>query len=560
MADIFLSYNREDQASARRFAEAFASEGFEVWWDATLRSGQTYDEVTETALRTAKAVVVLWSPRSVASRWVRAEATLADRNRTLIPVMIEDCERPIMFELTQTADLIGWRGDLAAPDWRGLIADVRRHLESHATSSEAGPTPKPTPTPTAPPAQPGQRGGAPTLAVLPFANRSGEAEDEVFAFGMVEDLIDAMSQGLDVQVVSSSAVARFRRGSSPDLDGLGRELGVRYVLEGNVRRAGPNLRVTAQLVEIQSGAVLWSQKFERPLERLALLQEDLVLEVAGHLRSQARKVEIARALRKPGDLTAWEAVMRCISAMRRVTGPALVQALQEARRAVEIAPDYGLALAYLSVTEATVYYSMSPDDPVEAQRIRALADKATQLEPDSAMVTAAVAHALISLGLPQEGLAVAQRSIELNPHNELGQMACGRACALLDRGDEALAYFDREQEVAPDHPATLASLIWRATVHARAERWAQALGVYDAVLKLAPDEAGALVGRCMICAQMGAADEARACLVRARLIDPETPLALWRLRFERGYVGSHVQGPLLDHLDTVWAATAAPAE
>ena len=103
VADIFLSYNREDQARAKLFADAFTGQGFNVWWDVGLKAGEAYDEVTENALRTAKAVVVLWSKRSVASRWVRAEATLADRNKTLVPCMIEACERPFMFELTQTA-------------------------------------------------------------------------------------------------------------------------------------------------------------------------------------------------------------------------------------------------------------------------------------------------------------------------------------------------------------------------------------------------------------------------------------------------------------------------
>ncbi len=122
--DIFLSYNREDQAVARRFAEAFEREGLKAWWDATLRSGEAYDEVTESALRTAKAVVVLWSKRSVVSRWVRAEATLADRNKTLVPAMIEPCDRPIMFELTQTADLSRWQGDANDPALRRTWAEV----------------------------------------------------------------------------------------------------------------------------------------------------------------------------------------------------------------------------------------------------------------------------------------------------------------------------------------------------------------------------------------------------------------------------------------------------
>ena len=124
--DIFISYSREERPAARHFAESFAREGFTVWWDAALRSGQTFDEIIEQELRAAKAVIVLWSPRSVASRWVRAEATLADRNNKLVPVIIESCTLPIIFELTQAADLAGWNGDASDARWQTLISDLRR--------------------------------------------------------------------------------------------------------------------------------------------------------------------------------------------------------------------------------------------------------------------------------------------------------------------------------------------------------------------------------------------------------------------------------------------------
>ena len=124
--DIFLSYARTDQATARIFAECFGEEGFSVWWDASLHSGQTFDEVIEQNLRDAKAVVVLWSPRSVASRWVRAEATLADRRNKLAPAIIEPCDRPIIFELTHAADLTEWAGDTSDPRWRNFMHDLRR--------------------------------------------------------------------------------------------------------------------------------------------------------------------------------------------------------------------------------------------------------------------------------------------------------------------------------------------------------------------------------------------------------------------------------------------------
>jgi predicted ATPase len=145
--DIFLSYNREDQARAKLFAEAFEAQGFKVWWDVGLRTGEAYDEVTETALRTAKAVVVLWSKKSVQSRWVRAEATLADRNKTLAPCMIEPCERPIMFELTQTAELSHWRGANDDASWLAFLADVRVKLGEGPGSAEAPRANAPRPAP-----------------------------------------------------------------------------------------------------------------------------------------------------------------------------------------------------------------------------------------------------------------------------------------------------------------------------------------------------------------------------------------------------------------------------
>lgn len=153
MTDIFLSYNRDDQAVARLFADGFAARGLNVWWDTTLRPGEAYDEVTEAALRSAKAVVVLWSTRSVMSRWVRAEATLAQRNGTLVPCMIEPCDRPIMFELTQTADLAGWAGDGDDPRWQAFVADVTLRVGHRAPPvAQAVPAPAPSPAPaTAPP-------------------------------------------------------------------------------------------------------------------------------------------------------------------------------------------------------------------------------------------------------------------------------------------------------------------------------------------------------------------------------------------------------------------------
>jgi hypothetical protein len=124
------------------FAEAFADEGFSVWWDAALHSGETFDEVIEQKLRESGAVVVLWSPRSVASRWVRAEATQADRRNKLAPAIIEPCDRPIIFELTHAADLCDWTGDITDLRWRTFVDDLSHLIEARAAEGNA---PPPTP-------------------------------------------------------------------------------------------------------------------------------------------------------------------------------------------------------------------------------------------------------------------------------------------------------------------------------------------------------------------------------------------------------------------------------
>ena len=134
MPDIFISYSSQDRAQARLIATGLKAEGFDVWWDGELRAGEPYDEVIEKNLRGAKSVVVLWSKTSAKSKWVRAEATVGERHSTIVPAIIEECERPLRFELIQTADLVQWQGNHDDPNWQGFIADINLALNSEKTS------------------------------------------------------------------------------------------------------------------------------------------------------------------------------------------------------------------------------------------------------------------------------------------------------------------------------------------------------------------------------------------------------------------------------------------
>jgi formylglycine-generating enzyme required for sulfatase activity len=135
MSEVFVSYNREDLKAAQAVVDGLIAEGFGVWMDQNLQAGENYDEITEDRLHKARAVVVLWSSRSVKSRWVRAEATIGARKNTLVPIMIEPCDRPVMFELIQTTDLSGWNGDRTDPAWLAVVEVVKKRLAATPAAS-----------------------------------------------------------------------------------------------------------------------------------------------------------------------------------------------------------------------------------------------------------------------------------------------------------------------------------------------------------------------------------------------------------------------------------------
>lgn len=137
MADVFVSYKREDRAAVTAVVEALRSEGFSVWWDDAIGPDRAFDEIIEREIAAAKAVVVAWSPRAVKAEWVRTEAHYAADAGKLVPMMIAPCELPLAFRLKQTADLGGWAGDLADPRWRKLVSWVADRCAVDAPAAPA---------------------------------------------------------------------------------------------------------------------------------------------------------------------------------------------------------------------------------------------------------------------------------------------------------------------------------------------------------------------------------------------------------------------------------------
>lgn len=325
----------------------------------------------------------------------------------------------------------------------------------------------------------------PSVAVLPFVNRSGVTEDDFFADGMVDDLTCALSLSRRIKVLAASAAAAFRSGPR-DLRKIGCELGVGYLLEGNVRRLGDNLRVTAQLVDSHDGEIVWTQRFDRPLNELSNIQEDLVTEVAACLGVEVLRAEMEHALRKPDDITAWEAVLRAEANVSRQTLTAVEAAIVEARKAIAIDPGYDAAHAVLAIALAM---RMMHSGDRSSERIDELQDviaKACSFQSQNPLVISRIGTAMSIIGKIDEALPLIERAVSLNPNLETPHIALGNVLASMGRLEEAIAEFDAADRIAPNGIWTHAPAVWRSVAHFRVGRLSDALASVELASQLVP--------------------------------------------------------------------------
>ena len=382
MPDVFLSYSRNDLATARRFAEGIELAGLTVWWDQSLHPGEAFDEVTEKALNEAQAVVVLWSKKSVASRWVRAEATQANDSRKLCPAMIEPCKRPIMFELTQTIDLSHWQGDPGDKAWQAFLTGVRRMVGQESQPVAAPPAPRESSKPAmrnrylllgaaaatvlvagfllfnrpAPrsavsdanlPAPAQAIKTKPRIAILPFNNLSPDPANAFFADGMHEEVLSALSNGAPgLEVISRTTMMTYRGAPKPVAE-IARELNAAYVLEGSVRRENQDVRLTLQLIDAGTDGHLWAQNFDRKLVSAMTLQSEVAAAVAAQLAVKLTHDVGVSGAAPTKDPVAYDLYLQARLASRRITG---LTSQAEYRRiagmygaAIARDPDFGLA-------------------------------------------------------------------------------------------------------------------------------------------------------------------------------------------------------------------------
>ena len=294
----------------------------------------------------------------------------------------------------------------------------------------------------------------PSIAVLPFQNLSDDPEQEYFADGMVEDIITGLSRSKLLFVISRNSSFTYK-GKAVDIKQISRELGVRYVLEGSVRKAGKRIRVTGQLIDASTDANIWADKFDSDLEDIFDLQDRVTSSVIGAISPELERAEIERARRKPTEnLQAYDYYMRHKFSTYQWTREGTVEALRMAKLAISLDPAF--AVAYASA--ANIFgqrkaFGWIEDAAKERVESRQLAERAMQLDQDDPLVLAHAAHVYsYMLEDPETGSAFTARAVALDPNLAMARLWAGWAQLFLGNADAAIEQFSAAVRLSPIDP------------------------------------------------------------------------------------------------------------
>jgi adenylate cyclase len=381
MAHVFLSYAREDADLAKRLAELIARAGHNVWWDRDIQGGSHFSSEIDKALQDADTVLVLWSEASVNSAWVQDEAAEGRDSGRLVPVVLNSVRPPLGFRQYQAIELGRWTGESEPDQLETLLRAIGKtgdRTEDAGTAPEA------------------PRKAVKSICVLPFVNMSGEAEQEYFSDGITEDIITDLSKVSALSVVARNTAFTFK-GQSLDVKEVARSLGITHVLEGSVRKAGNRVRITAQLIDGAAGDHLWADRFDRDLDDIFAIQD-----------------EISNAI---------------VDALK-------VKLLPQEKKAIVNRGTTNVDAYNLYLMARQQWISGTFGDPRREEAIVKLCRHATLLDPDYAQAWALMALALLDLkfvhGQEQNALPAAERALEINAR--LPEAHCIKARYLEEEG------------------------------------------------------------------------------------------------------------------------------
>jgi adenylate cyclase len=319
----------------------------------------------------------------------------------------------------------------------------------------------------------------PSITVLPFQNMSGDPEQEYFADGMVEDIITGLSRSRSLFVIARNSSFTYK-GKVVDIKQVGRELGVRYVLEGSVRKAGNRVRITGQLIEASTGNHIWAERFDGGLEDIFDLQDRVTSSVIGAIYPSIRFAEIERSRRKrPQDLNAYDYAMRAMPYVWALEKDESAKALEMLDAAIAIDPKYPLALSLAGWCHAQRAVYNWADDIAGAQLLAlTLAERAAELSGDDPLILAVLGAVHTFVRNYGTARVLLERAITLDPSAAWAWSRLGWLENYTDRPERALENFERALRLSPLDPMNFNNYVGMGSSHEISENYEKAAAFY----------------------------------------------------------------------------------
>jgi adenylate cyclase len=367
----------------------------------------------------------------------------------------------------------------------------------------------------------------PSIAVLPFTNMGSDVEQEYFADGISEDIITALSKWRWLFVIARNTSFVYK-GKAIDIKQIGRELGVRYVLEGSVRKAGNRVRITAQLIEAATGTHLWGQRYDRDLADAFAVQDEITESVVGAIEPELRQVEQQRAVRKsPETLDAWDHYMRGMSRLHQFSPEDNIQCERLMRRAIQLDP--GFAPGYVGLSRALVQrivWGWSEDLDGDRQSTYAAARRAVDLDERDPYAHYALVLPSLLMREHENAIAAAQKAIDLTPNFALGYFSLGSARVYCGRFEQATDPFQRAMRLSPHEPLTFYFCYYFALAEYHQGHCEEAAKIARMGIGMRPNHR---LYRVLAASygQLGRAEEAGAALAELRRLMPKDAERLW---------------------------------
>lgn len=317
----------------------------------------------------------------------------------------------------------------------------------------------------------------PSLVVLPFDNLSGEADQSYFADAVVEEITATLARVKDFFVIARNSAFSYK-GRSTDVRQVGKDLGVRYAVEGSVRRVAQRVRITAQLVETETGSHIWSNKIDGAVNDLFELQDRMAAEVASAIQPSIRRAEVERArLKRPENLAAYDHVMRALHHLWAHNPEDNLEAIKLLERALDMEPGYGLAAALGAWARGQqVAYTWATDLSTERAKGQKLIETATQTVGDDPTALTALSTAMMQLGgNVADAVAFVDKALALDPNLAWGWMRRGFGLVYLGQPEEGLVSLQKAERLSPLDPFAFNFYIGMGLAHFAAERPAEAI-------------------------------------------------------------------------------------